>query len=115
MSEGIRSLDSRALGGLGMALLENGPLLVILLAILLLFGAAAIPKIARSLGRAKGEFTKAKGEFDSEVRRTTGAAPSVMSPAASEDQVRQAARNLGIQESGMPLDEVKRQLNQRLN
>jgi sec-independent protein translocase protein TatA len=30
----------------------------ILLAIILLFGASAIPKLAKSLGQAKGEFEK---------------------------------------------------------
>ncbi len=33
-------------------------IIVIGLIVLLLFGAAAIPKIARSLGKAKGEFEK---------------------------------------------------------
>lgn len=110
-----RNLDSGVPGRFGVAVLETTPMLLILLAILLLFGATAIPKLARSLGRAKGEFSKAKGEFDAEAKRAAGTPVPAMSPAASEEQVRQAARNLGIQEADMPLDEVKRQLNQRLN
>ncbi|MDR0554255.1 MAG: twin-arginine translocase TatA/TatE family subunit [Treponema sp.] len=41
-------------------------LLIIVLVILVLFGAAAIPKFARSLGQAKKEFTKAMKEGEEE-------------------------------------------------
>jgi sec-independent protein translocase protein TatA len=41
-------------------------LLVIVLVILVLFGATAIPKFARSLGQAKKEFTKAMKEGEEE-------------------------------------------------
>ncbi len=39
-------------------------LLVILLIVLLLFGAARLPKLARSLGEAKREFEKGVDEDD---------------------------------------------------
>jgi sec-independent protein translocase protein TatA len=41
-------------------------LLVIVLVVLVLFGASAIPKFARSLGQAKKEFTKAMKEGEEE-------------------------------------------------
>ena len=41
--------------------------LYILLAILVLFGADKIPKLARGLGKSLGEFKKAKEEFEKEV------------------------------------------------
>jgi sec-independent protein translocase protein TatA len=44
-------------------------LLVIVLVILVLFGAAAIPKFARSLGQAKKEFTKAMKEGEEEGKK----------------------------------------------
>jgi len=34
--------------------------------ILLLFGAAKIPQLARSVGQAQGEFEKARSEYDEE-------------------------------------------------
>lgn len=98
-----------------MALLESGPLIVILVVVLLLFGAAAIPKLARSLGQAKGEFTKAKREFDSaatSAERTAAATPATTEP--TEAQVRQTARDLGIAEQGKPLEDVKREIQQKL-
>jgi sec-independent protein translocase protein TatA len=45
-------------------------LIVIVLVILVLFGASAIPKFARSLGEAKKEFTKAMKEGDAETKAT---------------------------------------------
>lgn len=41
-------------------------IIVIVLVILVLFGASAIPKFARSLGQAKKEFTKAMKEGEQE-------------------------------------------------
>lgn len=41
-------------------------LIVIALVVLVLFGAGAIPKFARSLGEAKKEFTKAVKEGEEE-------------------------------------------------
>ena len=38
-------------------------ILLIVVVILVLFGSQKIPEIARSLGRASGEFKKAKDEF----------------------------------------------------
>ncbi len=47
-------------------------LLVILLIVVLLFGASAIPKLARSLGEAKKEFNQASEEVeDTEKEETT--------------------------------------------
>ena len=95
-----------------MALLESGPLIVILVVVLLLFGAAAIPKLARSLGQAKGEFSKAKREFDSAASSAETTAASTTQP--TEAQVRQTARDLGIAEQGKSLDEVKILVQQKL-
>ncbi|MEA3202620.1 MAG: sec-independent protein translocase protein TatA [Thermoplasmata archaeon] len=93
-----------------MALLGLGDteLLVIFLVAILLFGATAIPKLARSMGRAKGEFVKAKREFDAE------AAKAASEPATSEEQVRKTARDLGIAEQGKSLPEVKALIAQKL-
>jgi sec-independent protein translocase protein TatA len=40
----------------------TGELIVILLVLLLLFGGAKLPKLARSLGQAQGEFKKGTRE-----------------------------------------------------
>jgi sec-independent protein translocase protein TatA len=40
---------------------------LIVIAIILLFGAKKIPELARGLGKSVGEFKKAKQEFDNEL------------------------------------------------
>jgi len=49
-------------------MIGHGELVVIVLVVLVLFGAAAIPKFARSLGQAKKEFAKAMKEDEDEAR-----------------------------------------------
>ena len=47
-----------------------GPdLIIILVIVLLLFGAKKLPELARGMGQAMREFTKAKDEFEREVTR----------------------------------------------
>jgi sec-independent protein translocase protein TatA len=95
-----------------MALLETEPLILIIVVVLILFGATAIPKLARSMGRAKGEFSKAKREFESEAAKAE--TETAGQPAASEEQVRKTARDLGIAEQGKSLAEVKALIQQKL-
>lgn len=45
-------------------------ILVILLIVLLLFGAKKLPELARGLGQSLNEFRKAKDEFDREIHKT---------------------------------------------
>ena len=49
--------------------LPVGPeLLIILLVLVLLFGANKIPKLARSTGQAMGEFKKGREEIEEELK-----------------------------------------------
>ena len=60
----------------------GGPdLLVILLIILVLFGAKKLPELARGLGQAIKEFQKAKDEFTDELHKAgTDTAPKTPPP-----------------------------------
>ena len=54
-----------------------GPdLIIILLIVLLLFGAKKLPELARGMGQAVREFTKAKDEFEREVTRPPTSEPA---------------------------------------
>jgi len=51
----------------------GGPeLLIILLIAILLFGASKVPKLARSSGKAIGEFKKGREEVEQELEEITG-------------------------------------------
>lgn len=53
--------------------LPGGPeLLVVLLIVVLLFGANKIPKLARSSGQAIGEFQRGREEIEDELQDMTG-------------------------------------------
>jgi len=49
-------------------MIGHGELAIIVLVVLILFGATAIPKFARSLGQAKKEFSKAIKEGEEETK-----------------------------------------------
>ena len=44
-------------------------MIIIFIAVLLLFGAKKLPELARGMGKAMGEFKKARNEFEQEIRR----------------------------------------------
>ena len=54
--------------------IPGGPeMIVILLVLVLLFGANKIPKLARSTGQAMGEFQKGRQELNEELEEMTDA------------------------------------------
>jgi len=60
---------------------------VIIMVVLLFFGAKKLPELARGLGQSLGEFKKAKDEFEREIHKST-AELQIKEPA--EKQVHQA-------------------------
>ncbi|MDR1684415.1 MAG: twin-arginine translocase TatA/TatE family subunit [Elusimicrobiota bacterium] len=57
-------------------------IVLIILAVLLLFGAKRIPEIAKAFGRASHEFKKAKEEIEKETKGLTAAGEAA--PAAQD-------------------------------
>jgi sec-independent protein translocase protein TatA len=65
----------------------GGPdLLVILLIILVLFGAKKLPELAKGLGQAIKEFQKAKDEFSDELHKAGPDTPKPTAPASTVAQ-----------------------------
>ncbi len=64
-----------------------GPdLIVILLIILVLFGAKKLPELARGMGQAVKEFQKAKDEFGDELNKAAKTDPAAPSPNVQQAQ-----------------------------
>ena len=63
--------------------LSTTEILVVVIVILILFGAKKIPELARSLGRASYEFKKAKDDLVNDVKDVADAAEQ---KAAAEDK-----------------------------
>lgn len=56
--------------------MPSGPdLIVLLVIVLVLFGAKRLPELARGLGQSVNEFKKAKDEFDKEVAKSGDSTP----------------------------------------
>jgi sec-independent protein translocase protein TatA len=61
--------------------IPSGPdLIVLLIIVLVLFGAKRLPEIARSLGQSVHEFKKAKQEFEEAAHAKPSSAPTVSTP-----------------------------------
>ncbi len=94
-----------------------GPdLIVILLIILVLFGAKKLPELARGMGQAVKEFQKAKDEFSDELHNAgksdvAKAQPDVRTPAATvpriENSVTEPDAAAQTTEPGRQADEIR--------
>ena len=52
-----------------LAFLGGQEIIIVLLIVILLFGAKKLPKLARGLGQAQGEFKKARMEMKGEMEK----------------------------------------------
>ncbi len=73
-------------------------LLIILVAVLLIFGAKRLPEMGRSLGKGMREFKDAVTTSDEPVT-TPSAPPAELSPASSEPTVRRVEAEKGERET----------------
>lgn len=69
-----------------LALINDTGMLVVVLAVVLLFGASRLPKLARNLGEAGREFRKAHDEADSDPAAADVAAPGPLAVNAPADR-----------------------------
>lgn len=60
---------------LAFGLPQGGEWIIILLVVIVLFGAKKLPELARGIGKSMGEFKKAKEEFDHELQTSMKEAP----------------------------------------
>ena len=72
-------------GGLG-----PPELAIIALALILLFGASKLPKLARSMGSATGEFKKGRQEVEEELENMQGDADEDIATEADADVATEA-------------------------
>lgn len=76
--------------------IPSGPdLFVLLIIVLVLFGAKRLPEIARSLGQSVNEFKKAKQEFEEAASQpvTPPSPPAAVPPASSSQETTASSNN----------------------
>ncbi len=85
----------------------RGPEIIILLivVVVLLFGATKIPELARSLGRATGEFKKGRVDAEKELEREGS---------DERQKLERAAKDLGINPTGLTDQQLKEQIQKHL-
>ena len=80
---------------------------IVLIAIVVVFafGGKKLPELARSLGRAKGEFERGKRDIERELREE-----SARETKKEEKDIVKAAKNLGIQTEGKSEDQLRKEI-----
>ncbi|HEX7032067.1 MAG TPA: twin-arginine translocase TatA/TatE family subunit [Nitrososphaera sp.] len=92
-------------------------IIIILLGLILLFGTKRLPRVSRTLGKAMGEYEKARETFRREMEeamepaRSMSRMPKITGPVATERQKLEAiASSLGIDDYDGLTDEDLRTL-----
>jgi len=90
-------------------------LIVIVIVVVLIFGASRIPSLAKSLGRASGEFQKGKVEADMEVDKLKSQLSQKDQPSFSDhEKLLKAAKELGISTEGKTDDQIRAEVKSAL-
>jgi sec-independent protein translocase protein TatA len=91
-------------------------IIIVLLGLVLLFGTKKLPQLSRSMGKAVGEYEKAREMFRREMEEATRPAgsiktPNINGPVASErEKLETIAASLGIEDYDNLSDEDLRNL-----
>jgi len=87
-------------------------IILIVLVVILLFGASKIPELARSLGKATGEFKKGKQEIETELSDIGKPVKEGKSHENTSSKIKKMAQDLGIVTDGKSdeqlLDEIQK-------
>jgi sec-independent protein translocase protein TatA len=97
-------------------------IIIVLLALVLLFGTKKLPQVSRSIGKAVGEFEKAKEMFRKEMQEASQEAkgsssmPRITGPVSSErEKLETLADSLGIDDhAGLTDEELRALISKRL-
>ncbi len=88
-------------------------IIVIGLIVVVFFGVKKIPELARSFGKASGEFEKARLESKREVEKLKNG-ESVVSTSKDRSKLEEVAESLGLEASGKTDDELRSSIQSEL-
>ena len=89
-------------------------IILIVVAIIVLFGASKIPELARSLGKATGEFKKAKSETERELKDVEKSIKESKSPEEKSSKIKQMASDLGISIEGKSDEQLLEEIQKKM-
>lgn len=100
-------------------------IIIVLLFLILIVGSKHLPSLGRSIGKAVGEYERARASIRRELDRINantntntgiGLTIPIKGPVSSErEKLEAVARALGIDPNGVSDDELRRLLHERLN
>lgn len=100
-----------------MAMLGSHEILLIFAIIVLLFGAAKLPELAKSMGRSMGEFKRGQMEVEKElesVKSASAAAPATTPRDVELTRAQRMARNLNIDITGKTEEQLLAEIEKKL-
>jgi sec-independent protein translocase protein TatA len=113
-----------AFGALVMNIAGSEWFIIILLGLILLFGTKRMPQISRTIGKAVGEYEKARQTFQQEFHEATEQArteaginpvPRITGPVSTErEKLEMIAASLGIDHAGRSDEELRTLIAQRM-
>jgi sec-independent protein translocase protein TatA len=100
-------------------------LIIILVGLFLLFGSKKLPELSRTLGKAAGEYEKARHMFRTEIEYATREeqdvspqryiGPKITAPALSErHKLEEIASTIGIDHTGKTDDELRTLISEKM-
>lgn len=90
-------------------------IIIAVIIVFVLFGSKKLPELAKSIGRATGEFEKGKLEVAKEIRAIQ-AAPSqpTISTKSDQEKLLKAARELGIATEGKTETQLREEISKMI-
>jgi sec-independent protein translocase protein TatA len=87
-------------------------ILLIVIVVIILFGANKIPELARSLGKATGEFKKGKQDAE---RESNNLEKSIKEqPEQKSSKIKEMAKDLGISVEGKTDDQLLEEIQKKM-
>lgn len=85
--------------------------ILLVVIVVVLFGAKKLPELARSIGKATGEFEKGRAEAEAEVQRLKQRLKEgKLTEEEEEEKLVKIARELGIETEGKTKEELKEEI-----
>ena len=110
-----------ALSALVMNIAGSEWIIIVLLGLILLFGTKKLPQVSRSIGKAMGEYEKARDMFRREMAAESaqikpGAMPKITGPVSNErEKLETIAASLGIDDyAGLTDEELRTLISKRM-
>jgi len=88
-------------------------IILIVIVVILLFGANKIPELARSLGKATGEFKKGKHDIEAELSDIGKPVKAVNSQENTSSKIKIMAQDLGIATEGKSDDQLLEEIQKK--